>query len=371
MKNKKGDYTLLKKELTKKTFIVFGITLFILILLNHMFTGRLGTYIVEKLSSSFYLDYESSFTIYTKLFRSNKLILMMIFTLIMGFIMFKILLNNIIKYLDEVSFALDKMSKDTSEEISLSKELQFLESRLNKTRTTILERERLAKLEEERKNDLVLYLAHDLKTPLTSIIGYLSLLSEVNDMDVYQRAKYTNITLDKANRLENLINEFFEITRYNINKIVLYKDKIDLSLMFEQMVEELYPLTIEKNNQINLNINHNLELWGDSDKLGRVFNNILKNAVNYSFDSTSINVSINEDTENVLIEIQNQGEDISEAELNNIFDMFYRADTSRSSKTGGSGLGLAISKEIVKAHGGNIFATSNDGLINFKIILPK
>ncbi len=205
---------------------------------------------------------------------------------------------------------------------------------------------------EQRKNDLVVYLAHDLKTPLTSIIGYLSLLDENPDFSVEYRAKYTGIALDKAYRLEQLINEFFDITRFNLQSFPLENNHIDLSLLLRQMAEEFYPVLKEKNLTCTVKAEDKVNIIGDSDKLSRVFDNLMRNASNYCYEGTNIEINVFKNGENAVVTFINQGDKIEKEKLDMIFEKFFRADTSRTSKTGGTGLGLAIAKQIVERHGG-------------------
>ncbi len=231
--------------------------------------------------------------------------------------------------------------------------------------------EQALKQEAARKNDLITYLAHDLKTPLTSVVGYLSLLEEAPDMPAEQRAKYTRITLDKALRLEKLINEFFEITRYNLQQIILEKEDIDLSFMLMQMADEFYPILREHANRVDLRIEDNLSVYGDSEKLARVFNNILKNAIAYSDAGTEIRIQAEEAGDNVKICFLNYGKTIPEHRLDAIFEKFFRLDDARATNSGGAGLGLAIAKEIVTLHGGTITADSRERVTVFTVILPR
>ena len=230
--------------------------------------------------------------------------------------------------------------------------------------------DQIAKEEAARKNDLITYLAHDLKTPLTSVIGYLSLLDEVPDMPPEQRAKYVHITLDKACRLEKLVNEFFEITRYNLQQINLEKEQIDLCYMLVQMKDEFYPILSERGNTAVLCADENLTVYGDPDKLARVFNNILKNAAAYSTPNTEILIRAEQRENDVVVTIQNQGPTIPADKLSAIFEKFYRMDEARTSDTGGAGLGLAIAKEIVTLHGGTITAESHENTTAFTVTLP-
>lgn len=237
-------------------------------------------------------------------------------------------------------------------------------------KSTIQQHEHMLKEEGIRKNDLVTYLAHDLKTPLTSVIGYLSLLDEVPDMPQIQREKYIHITLDKANRLEKLINEFFEITRYNLQQIMLEKETVDLYYMLIQMSDEFYPILAAHGNTIVLNAQEDLMVYADPIKLARVFNNILKNAIAYSYPNTEIQIAAVKTEREIRISVCNHGKTIPRQRLESIFEKFFRLDDARATNTGGAGLGLAIAKEIVTLHGGTITANSEHELTTFCVTLP-
>ncbi len=230
--------------------------------------------------------------------------------------------------------------------------------------------EQILKEEATRKNDLIAYLAHDLKTPLTSVIGYLSLLDEASDMPKKQKEKYTSIALDKASRLEKLINEFFEITRYNLQQMELEEETIDLYYMLVQMTDEFYPLLKAHGNTAELKVDEDIVVFGDSIKLARVFNNILKNAIAYSYPDSVIEIWTENTTQEIHIYFRNKGKTIPAKKLNSIFEKFYRLDESRGTNTGGAGLGLAIAKEIVTLHGGKISAVSQREFTTFCVSLP-
>lgn len=234
--------------------------------------------------------------------------------------------------------------------------------------------EQTLKEEAARKNDLITYLAHDLKTPLTSVVGYLSLLEEAPDMPPEQKAKYVHITLDKALRLERLINEFFEITRYNLQRIVLEKETVDLAFMLVQMTDEFYPILSEHGNRIRVELpedGDSIAVYADAEKLARVFNNILKNAVAYSYPDTEIVIRCQEAGSRLRIAFINRGKTIPRHKLDSIFEKFFRLDDARSTNSGGAGLGLAIAREIVMLHGGTIFAESEDEVTSFIVELPS
>ena len=243
-------------------------------------------------------------------------------------------------------------------------------ARMLQIKTGMIRKEESLKQEAQRKNDLITYLAHDLKTPLTSVIGYLTLLDEAPDMPEAQKEKYTHIALEKAQRLEGLIEEFFEITQYNLQNIFLEKEDLDLSYMLMQMAEEFYPVLAAHGNEVKLEIEEDIHLHADPDRLARVFNNILKNAVAYSYPNTPITIRASRNKDKVLLSFENHGKNIPQEKLESIFEKFFRLDSSRKTNTGGAGLGLAIAKEIVELHGGSISARSQDEKVIFTVELP-
>lgn len=274
-------------------------------------------------------------------------------------------------YIEDIAVASAALLQQDDDFITLPAELREIEDSMNQMKRTAIKNAREAKEAERRKNDLVVNLAHDIRTPLASVIGYLSLLDEAPDMPSEQRNKYTGIALEKANRLEQLVNEFFEITRFNLSAIVLNKGRINLPFMLEQMADEFYPMLAPRGKEIVVQAPEGLTLWGDADKLSRVFNNILKNAMSYSYDNSTIFIRAYRQDENVVIQFTNNGDPIPQQKLETIFERFFRLDTARSSQTGGAGLGLAIAKEIVSAHGGKITAQSDNEKTVFTVILPE
>lgn len=279
--------------------------------------------------------------------------------------------RTIMVYLDDVIQASNQLALLTEEPIKLPKAMKNVQDEMNLVREQALRNAMLAKEAEKRKNDLIVYLAHDLKTPLTSVIGYLTLLRDEPQISTELRVKYTGIALAKAERLEELINEFFDITRFNLTTIELEKEQINLSRMLEQITYEFIPILEEKGLSWETEITSNIEMICDPNKLERVFDNLIRNAVNYSFEDTKLCLSLCRNGENIEIQVVNHGKTIPQEKLFHIFEQFYRLDSSRSSATGGAGLGLAISKEIVELHGGSIKAESFDNQIIFTVIFPE
>lgn len=368
-RNRKTDYSKIKHKLYSYVLVAVVAAIVLVILLRRLMWGFAGDSIVGFLESAFNLSNEDSMLFYQTFIRNNIDIIMYIAVAICFFLLCRVLLSRFMRYFDEVNAGIDMVIEDNDAKIELSAEMVFMELKLNALKQTLEKREQDAKLAEQRKNDLVMYLAHDIKTPLTSVIGYLSLLDEAQDMPVDQKAKYVHISLDKAYRLEQLINEFFEITRYNLQTITLEKSSVDIYYMLVQMTDEFYPLISANGKQAIIDASEDLTVYGDSDKLARVFNNILKNAVAYSPDNSVIDIKATTSDDIVTIVFSNSGT-IPKDKLSTIFEKFYRLDSARSSNTGGAGLGLAVAKKIVVLHGGHIYADSENGHTTFTVELP-
>lgn len=315
------------------------------------------------------IDYDAALSVYQHLFRNNAALIWLASISIIFLVFLRIILGGFTKYFDMVNQGINALLKE-EEEIRLPAEIYATEEKLNEVKQTLQQRKLEAKLAEQRKNELVMYLAHDIRTPLTSVIGYLNLLEEAPDLPADQRVRYVHITLEKAYRLEKMINEFFEITRYNMQQITLQKERIDLYYMLVQLADEMSPLLAERGNRVELRAEEDLTIWGDPDKLARVFQNVLRNAIAYSFPQTVISVSAVEREGETEIVFQNEGHTIPREKLDAIFEKFYRLDEGRTSKTGGAGLGLAIAKEIVSRHGGTITAESGENRVSFVIRIP-
>lgn len=223
---------------------------------------------------------------------------------------------------------------------------------------------------ESSKEQLVVNLAHDLRTPLTSILGYLDLILKNDRLTEEQRKHYLTIAFTKSQRLEGLIDELFEITRMNYGMLPIEKKQIDLSELLIQLKEELYPV-FEKNNLIaRMNITSSLVINGDGELLARVFENLLMNANRYGYEGQYVDINGLIDAEGVVIQVINYGDAIPPDELPHIFDMLYTGDKARTHQENSTGLGLFIAKNIVEQHNGTITAESNLIRTIFEVRLP-
>ena len=232
------------------------------------------------------------------------------------------------------------------------------------------ESKQLSIQEKEHKNELLMYLAHDLKTPLTSMIGYINHILD-HHVDGEQMEKSLSIANEKAHRLDELIEEFEEILRYDDKVSMLDVSPLDICALIKQQVNGFYPLMEKRNIKAQVDIPDALEIEADYDKLQRLLDNLMRNAITYSDSDSIIYIGCFEDEKQITLEYRNDGEEIDEEAVSHLFEKFYRASTARTSSSGGAGLGLAIAKEIVELHHGVIDAHKEGKQIVFTIRLWK
>lgn len=374
-KKQDGGY----RQLKTKLFLVTIFTMFFSVagavfLYNFVFQGRFANAVVGFLQHIVYAGkadaYERALGTYRHVIRNYLDWYFLGGILFLFMIAQMIYLNSFIKYFSEINRGIDALVTENAGDVILSQELAATERKINSIKHTLEKRKSDAQLAEQRKNDLIVYLAHDLKTPLTSVVGYLTLLRDEPQISQELRCRYTNIALEKAERLEDLINEFFDITRFNLTTLTLDRERIPLSRMLEQLASEFDPILAERQLVWKLDIAQGILFVGDADKLARAFDNLIRNAVNYSYAGTEISLRAQTAEDMVKITIKNHGKTIPPDKLAHIFEQFYRADVSRSSATGGAGLGLAIAKEIIELHQGTITAASADECTTVTVMLP-
>ena len=274
------------------------------------------------------------------------------------------------RYLDAVISAVESIFIDDDKAISLPEPLHEIESYMNQVKIKVLTSEKNVAQAEERKDELVMCLAHDIRTPLTTVIGYLNLLHEIPDMEDEQRQKYIDIVLKKSERLESLVNELFDFTRLKTNISTLNKTVIDLQCLISQISDELYPSFLANENTVNIKGHGRLDVCADAEKIARAFGNLLKNAATYSEKGSEIKISLDIENEDAIVSIQNKGDNIAKEDLEIMFEKFKRLDKARNTYTGGAGLGLSIAKEIIELHGGSIVAQSENQTINIITKIP-
>ena len=289
-----------------------------------------------------------------------------------GIVMIIVIYRFISKYVNgmqEVHNDLDLILKEDNETIKLPSEMSQFSDKINEIKYDYILSKKNEREAEQKKNDLIVYMAHDLKTPLTSIIGYLTLLKDEKQISKELQEKYIKIALDKALRVEELTNQFFDITRYNLQNMPINKQEINLVYLLKQVIDECYPMLEKRNLKCHLESVDKVMYVGDGDKLARAFDNLLKNAINYSYENTTIEIQLEENEGKISIVFRNKGDKIPQYKLDKLFEKFYRGDDARTSSTGGAGLGLAITKQIIELHQGKIYVKNDSEYIEFFIEL--
>ena len=276
---------------------------------------------------------------------------------------FLLLQRKSIRYIGKIAAAIQNISEgdlNIQVEVEGDDEFAMMAASLNRMEADIRELMDKERESERTKNELITNVAHDLRTPLTSIIGYLELLSRGMPMEEEMRQKYIDIAYTKAKRLEKLIEDLFGFTKMNCGKIAMHVGRVDIVKLLGQLLEEFYPSFADKGLTYELTSNvPSLEITADGNLLARLFDNLITNAIKYGAEGKKVLVKIEAEEEVVSVSVVNFGYVIPEGELHLIFNKFYRVEQSRSTATGGTGLGLAIVKNIVDMHGGTISVTSD------------
>lgn len=286
---------------------------------------------------------------------------------------FYFMMSDMIHYVDEITRGVEHITRgDLNTVIEVKGQDEFSEMAENLNKMTeeikvIMERERYS---ERTKNDLITSVAHDLRTPLTSITGYLELLRQNKNLETEIQNKYLDIVYQKSKRLEHLIYDLFDFTKLNHEKISLKLETIDLVKLLEQLLDEFYPSFQENQLEYEFICRHSvISIEADGDLLARLFDNLISNAIKYGADGKMITISLIKAKDTVRVDVINYGKVIPPNELKHIFQKFYRVEQSRSENTGGTGLGLAIAKHIVEMHKGTINVSSSLKGTTFSVTL--
>lgn len=298
-----------------------------------------------------------------------------ILELVIFAIIFLITVNRRIKYLKYISKSVTNIKTQkylNPIDIKGNDEISQLAEDINTMSERLKENYEKEKKQEEAKNDLIVAVSHDLKTPLTSIIGYLELLNKDKENFTEKQQEFLKVAYEKSENLKKLIEELFEYTKLSNNYVKLDKVPFNIAVLVNQIVGEYILFFNEKNITVEIECSNNeLICEIDMQKFIRVIENLVKNAEKYSYRNSAFKIIMFEDEKNIKLSFINEGDNISEDDLLKIFDEMYRIDKSRNVEIEGSGLGLPISKKIIELHEGRIWAECNGNKINFNIELPK
>lgn len=312
----------------------------------------MGCYLV--LSDKFYRFIDHSFPLF------------MVITISLGIILFiayfLTLTKKFVTYIREIAEGINEISLGNLDNRILIKnedEFAYIAEKLNQMADDIKDIMENERRNEYAKNELITSVAHDLRTPLTSIIGYLDLVSS-KELSVETQKQYVEIAYNKSKRLEKLIEDLFMYTKFNFGEVKAIYGEVDLVKLLEQLLEEFYPSFADNDLEFEFKAsNGSATIQADGDLLARAFANLISNAIKYGKEGKRIQFQLERFEEGIEVSIINFGVLIADKELERIFQRFYRIESSRSSETGGSGLGLAIADSIIKMHGGSIEATSD------------
>lgn len=301
--------------------------------------------------------------------KDNTHIILLIVALVCGAVIytciFLLLLQNRYEYFVNIKEGIDKIIEGdyTSRILVKNKdELSDIASKLNQILDNVQTMMIKQKENEDSKNYLITSVAHDLRTPLTSIIGYMDLIRMDQIIDINKKKEYLDIAYNKSKRLQSLIEDLFTYSQFSFGKVEIHTCEIDMVKFIEQIAEEFFPSF--QQNQLEYHFEtseQNALISGDGDLLARAFANLYSNAVKYGKEGKKIETFLEIKDSKIVIRIVNYGKLIPKEDIEHIFERFYRVDSSRSGETGGTGLGLAIAKNIVNMHGGTITAKSDIG----------
>ncbi|WP_242273478.1 HAMP domain-containing sensor histidine kinase [Bacillus cereus group sp. BfR-BA-01538] len=336
-----------------------------------------GTYMIYKgllyyKTMVLHIDPLEQFRSTGRAFEDNTFLL--ISFILLSILFFFFLTKPYLKYLNEISKGIQYVANGAftnKVQIPSNDEIGDIARKINIASEQLKKAVERGDFTESSKNQLVVNLAHDLRTPLTSVLGYLDLILKDENLTKEQIKYFSTIAFTKSKRLKNLIDELFEITRTDYGVLKLNKKGIDISKMLIQLDKELYPLLEKHHLEARLHVDPHLYINGDENMLARVFENLLTNAIRYGDTGQFVDMNGYIDGREVVIQIINYGDSISEEDLPFLFDMLYTGDKARTGQQEGTGLGLFIAKNIVEQHHGKISAESNAIRTIFEVRLPK
>ncbi|SDM65412.1 sensor histidine kinase [Sediminibacillus halophilus] len=358
----------LLRSFRSKMVMLFGLS---------MLLSGLVTYVIYKGLQYYYhtmVDYQDPITrLRAFILQVGDINFFLIIFIPVAILFFFILTKPYLTYFDEISKGIHYLARgDFQQRIAIQTNDEFgdIAQDINLAGEKLKEAIERGDFSESSKDQLVVNLAHDLRTPLTSVLGYLELILKDDSLSEEQKKHYITISYTKSQRLERLIDELFELTRMNYGMLSVEKTPLNLSNLLNQLTEELYPVFEQNQLAARLEIVRNLPISGDGELLARVFENLLANAIRYGQDGQFVDVKGYRDADDAVVQVINYGDSISEDELPYLFDMFYKGDKARAHQENSTGLGLFIAKNIMEQHGGTITADSNLIRTVFEVRMP-
>ncbi|GIN59487.1 vancomycin resistance histidine kinase VanS [Lederbergia ruris] len=352
-----------------KMIITFGLSMFL--------SGTI-TYIIYKVLQFFYytvVDYESPLAHFRRIIRQiGDINFFLLIFIPLSILFFFLLTRRYLTYFNKISNGIHHLANGNFShrvEIHSNDEFRDIAQDINLASEILKQAIEKGEFSESSKNQLVVNLAHDLRTPLTSVLGYLDLILNDENLTEEQVKHFLTIAFTKSQRLESLIDELFEITRMNYGMLPIEQKYINLSDLLHQLKEELYPVFTKNNLTARMNLPPYLPIIGDGELLARVFENLLMNATRYGYDGQFVDINGFIESEEVVVQVVNYGDRIPPEDLPHLFDMLYTGDKARTQNKNSAGLGLFIAKNIVEQHNGSITVESSVTQTVFEVRLPK
>jgi len=301
-------------------------------------------------------------------------VIVIILSVVLFLLLFQLLSRRTVLYLHEITDALEKISEgdfSTRVPVRYDDEFALIADNINRMTMDLEFLKQSDDQTEKRKNELITNVAHDLRTPLTSVLGYLDILNTHPELSEEKKASYINIAYNKAAKLQTLIEDLFSFTKITCGQMPLKLSDFDLVKLLEQEVEEFYPDFAD--NHLTCDFKTEVEsamIKADSNLIARAFENLISNAVKYGRDGKVVRIHVSKRENAICTSVTNYGLVIPKEDLALIFEKFYRVERSRKETLGGTGLGLSIARAIVENHGGTITVSSTlEGTV-FTVMLP-
>lgn len=376
--------------------IAFITFLFVIKIFKKIKFNKLNLYFIFVITASIFITTEVSLgyvyiidkvtinirsEIYTEFLESNigsfivMNFILLNFILLIGvfLVSFTLLINRKVKYIKYITKEIKKIEDEgfgKTIKIKGNDELSDLTKSINRMSSKIKEKNDQERLIEKNKNELITNVSHDLRTPLTSMIGYIDLIKKDEFKDKEKLSEYIDIIDERTKSLNSLINELFEYTKLNSHDIKLNYSEVEIVGLIEQIVGEYISMFNREGLELEKNIiDSDIIVTVDIEKIVRAIENLLINSMKYSVARSKVIVKLEEKEEGLIFSISNETENIKEEDLDNIFERFYKVDKSRK-ESESTGLGLSIVKRIVELHEGTIKVELVNNIITFEIIIP-
>lgn len=312
-------------------------------------------------------DEAGALEVYQTVFRNHKGGWLALLTVLLMLAAFYLALGRFTRWLDQIGAAVRQVMAETGEPVSLPRELRPLEEDLRTLQHTLEDREAQAREAKQRRQDLVAFLAHDLKTPLTSVVSYAELLGEEEDLPPHVR-DYIRILNDKARRLQVMVQDVFEVSKAASGELPLRLERLDLGRLLAQTLADMDEAIAQSGLQLRTAL-PGAPVWitADGDRLYRVFQNLLQNALQYALAGSRVYVSLEVQSGWAEASVKNTSREELPAGVD-FTARFVRGDASRTD--GGSGLGLAIASSFAAACGGSLLVETDADLFTARVRFP-